>query len=92
MSNIPEKHHLINDAELQAIVDDHCNRRLKAFGIDWESPEGIREFIKDQTYIRTQRKLLEGAARVGLFTFITLLVTGMVGIFVAWFNYRRNAP
>jgi hypothetical protein len=70
---------MVESDEFKRIVDVHCNTRLSAFGIDWQSTDGIREFIADQLYLRAWRKSVQKATSVTWITVLTVIVTGLLG-------------
>jgi len=77
----------ISRAELERLIDSHCDERLSQFGIDWESADGVREFISDQIFLRRLRKTSERAHHVGLFAMITAAISGIAAM--VWAYWKR---
>lgn len=80
----------ISKSELERLVDQHCNDRLGAFGIDWQSPEGVREFLKDQLFLREWRQAAHRTAKIGWLTFVGILVSGALGLLYAGLLYNLS--
>jgi hypothetical protein len=70
----------ISRSELERMIDDHCDVRLSKFGIDWESTEGVREFISDQLFLRRLRHSMERAHNIGFLTMIGAMVSGTLAL------------
>lgn len=72
--------------ELKELVNSHCNERLSAMGVDWKTPEGVREFIQDQMYLRGLRMTSARIHKVGLATIVGIIVTAVCGALFAGFQ------
>lgn len=72
--------------QLKDLVNSHCNERLSAMGVDWKSPEGIRDFIEDQMYLRNLRTTSERIHKVGLATIVGIVVTAIAG--ALWLGFQ----
>lgn len=76
----------MSSAEFKELVNVHCNERLSAMGVDWKSPEGVREFIEDQMYLRSLRTASERIRKVGLTTVVGIIVTSVLG--ALWLGFQ----
>lgn len=64
---------------LKELVNQHCNERLSAMGVDWKSTEGVREFIEDQIYLRNLRMASERIHKAGMVTVVGIVVSAICG-------------
>jgi hypothetical protein len=80
----------ISRAELERMIDDHCDVRLSAFGIDWQSTEGTREFIEDMLFLRRFRNTMQNAHRVGFIAVVTTTVSGILALI--WMAIKNKTP